>query len=905
MKKTSITALFIALSLILTATIVSCLRDGEELSYTIGLSQCADDAWRRKMNQEMQMELLFHPEMKLEVLSADDDSRKQSADIDYFISKKIDLLIVSPNEANGVTDAVSRAYDAGIPVIVADRRVNGDKYTAFIGGDNVQVGVLMAKEVEKLLPEGGKVVEVLGRHGSTPAILRHQGFRSVIDNNNSIKVVHEVHGLWHEEISEHCMDSVFALDKDIDVVVAQNDLMAMGAYNAAAKLGIAERIKFVGVDALGGKGNGVEAISDGKLDASVSYATVGDLLVYRASQILEGKNFPKDTLIKSVVIDKATADVMMLLSDEIDHKVETINMLDSRINEYLDTSRMQKVVLVLLGFIVVATAVFLIYYIRGYRERKRMYDELFQTQKKLDEANKSKLDFFTNVSHDFRTPLTLIAYPLEDLEKSEHLTLEERSNVKLAIQNANVLLRLINQTLDFRKIEDGKMELVRYRVDLCECMQQWTQAFKGLCTKKHIHFSYSAQPDADYTIGVDVYKVERIFYNLMANAFKFTDENGTIRVELSRVENNICFSISDNGPMLNVSQIHNIFENFYQADSKRSDGSGIGLALVKSLVTLHGGTIGVEANEKSGEKSFNVSLPIPPDTSTLPTISEISRIDSQQVLTELDDANDVEEEVVSVKEDQKLVLVIDDNKGLRNYVRSVLEAGGDYAVQTASNGAAGITKAVQTVPDLIICDISMPGMDGFEVCDKLKSEVNTSHIPIIMLTAYSLDEQRVRGLEGGVEAYITKPFNPHVLIAQVNSLIKNRTQIKTQYGNLNVVAERVNSVDDEFLKRMVALIDENISNVDLSVESLGESLGMSRSQLYRKLKALTNYSPNEFMRNRRLQKSRQLLSTGQYNVSEVCFMVGFTSPGYFSRCYTSYYGEAPSGAISSGDATKV
>ncbi|MBO6034912.1 MAG: substrate-binding domain-containing protein, partial [Paludibacteraceae bacterium] len=158
MKKTSITALVIALSLILTAAAVSCLRDGEKLSYTIGLSQCADDAWRRKMNQEMQMELLFHPEMKLEVLSADDDSRKQSADIDYFISKKVDLLIVSPNEANGVTDAVSRAYDAGIPVIVADRRVNGDKYTAFIGGDNVQVGVLMAKEVEKLLPEGGKVV---------------------------------------------------------------------------------------------------------------------------------------------------------------------------------------------------------------------------------------------------------------------------------------------------------------------------------------------------------------------------------------------------------------------------------------------------------------------------------------------------------------------------------------------------------------------------------------------------------------------------------------------------------------------------------------------------------------------------------------------------------------------------
>lgn len=847
----------------------------------------------------MRRELLFHPELSLEIRSADDNSVKQSADIDYFISKKVDLLIVAPNEANGVTDAVTRAYDAGIPVIVADRRVNGDKYTAFIGGDNFQVGVLIAEFLDTRLPDGGNVIEVLGLEGSTPAIQRHNGFQSVVSRNHKINVIAQVRGNWLGDIAETAMDSAFSAYPDVQAVVSQNDLMAIGAYNAARKVGRENDILFLGVDALAGPGGGVEAVSDGRLDASVSYATVGDLLIKRASQILEHKSFPKDTIIESVLIDRESADVMMYVSSEIDHNISTIEMLQSKIDVFWNVYDQQKIIMILILVLAVLLVAFLIYFMVVYRQKRRTYDQLVKATDELERANASKLAFYTNVSHDFRTPLTLISDPLEQIGREGNLSDQQKNYLRLVKQNAGILLRLINQILDFRKVESKKFQLNLRKVDLSVCIDVWSDSFKLLIKKNHISLNVCIEPNQDYIIGVDVNLMERVFYNIMANAVKFTQENGRIDVHLWREEDHCLFSISDNGLPITSEQANNIFNDYYQVDTTHSDGSGIGLALAKSIVDLHNGTIELK-HSSSEETIFIVSIPVAENVDNLPESESIEKIPAERVLIELKEEEKLVDDNIS-PDDQNVVLVIDDNFDIRKYLKSVLSA--KYKVVTAENGEEGVRKAIQFVPTIIVCDVAMPGIDGFEVCCRLKAESVTSHIPVILLTAYALEEQRIHGLGAGAEAYIAKPFNTDILLAQMESLINNRHIIKNVYGeNLTVPSQRVSSVDDQFMQKLTAYIDEHISVSDMNVEDIGADLGMSRTQLYRKVKSLTNYSPNEFVRNRRLKRARQLLMTQQYTISDVCWQTGFSSPSYFTKCFSEYFGETPTSTIKNGSA---
>lgn len=880
--------------------LASCLKQTSGKTYNIGLSQCSDDAWRTKMNQEMRRELLFHPELSLEIRSADDNSVKQSADIDYFISKKVDLLIVAPNEANGVTDAVSRAYDAGIPVIVADRRVNGDKYTAFIGGDNYQVGVLVASFIVANLPDGGNIICINGLEGSTPAIQRQEGFLSVIAKNPQINIVSTIEGNWLKDVAEQKMDSVLALYPDVQAVPAQNDLMAIGAYNAAQKVGRNEDIWFVGVDALSGHGGGVEAIVDGKLDASVSYATVGDLLIKRANQILNNQSFQKDTVIESVLIDRESAEVMLYVSAEIDHNISTIEMLQSKIDVFWNAYDQQNVILSLILAFVALLIASLIYLLVVYKQKQVANQKLAKTTEELAKANTSKLAFYTNVSHDFRTPLTLVTDPLEQIDKIGSLNAQQEEYLKLARQNSRILLRLINQILDFRKIESKMFELKLVKVNIVECVNTWITSFALLAKKNHISLELNVEQGADYTIGVDVNLIERVFYNLMSNAFKFTPENGTINVKIWRDGNNSLFSISDNGLPITEEQSKNIFNDFYQVDTTHSDGSGIGLALVKNIVDLHNGVVELRHSDNS-ETMFVVSLPVVDNVESLPEAGVIRQISTEKVMIELKDDERLVDDNVS-DEDQNIVLVIDDNFGIRKYLKSVMSE--KYKVITAASGEEGVNKALQYVPTIIVCDVAMPGMDGFEVCERLKKETVTSHIPIILLTAYALDEQRIHGLENGAESYIAKPFKTEVLLAQMDSLIKNRFLIKNVYGeSLSIHTQRVSPADDTFMQKLTSYIDDNISDSDLNVEDMGSDLGMSRAQLYRKVKSLTNYSPNEFVRNRRLKKARNLLLSKQYTISDVCYQTGFSSPSYFTKCYSDYFGETPTSTIKPDPAT--
>ena len=353
--------------------------------------------------------------------------------------------------------------------------------------------------------------------------------------------------------------------------------------------------------------------------------------------------------------------------------------------------------------------------------------------------------------------------------------------------------------------------------------------------------------------------------------------------------------VSDTGPGINVEHIQRIFENFYQVDSARHEGSGIGLAVAKSFVELHGGTIEVQNQPVGTGTIFTVSIPRVAVTESESIGTGDLQIDAEAIETELGDS--LEGENIVESEPKPLVLVIDDNADLRQYMQMLL--GEHYRVITAGDGLTGVGKAMRTVPDVIVCDMMMPVMDGIECCRRLKQEVNTSHIPILMLTANAMDEQRVKGLaEGGADAYMSKPFNADVLRAQLRSLVDNHNRVRDFFGSQPGAVPKTDapdtpSLDDKFLVKMKEIIEHRLSDSDFGVEQLGDMMGMSRAQLYRKTKALTNYSPVELIRNMRLKRAQQMLAQGDDTIAQVAYSVGFTAPSYFTKCYKDFFGEMP------------
>lgn len=919
----------------------SCGGD-DTITYRIGVSQCSEDSWRTKLNEEMERELLFYPDVALEVRSANDDNERQSRDIDYFIDKKVDLLVVSPNRADSLTPAVSKAFDAGIPVIVADRKVTGDKYTAFVGGDNYEVGKLQGQYLRHTLPEGGVVLELMGLIGSTPQELRHQGFEAALKGVEDRYQIYQYMGQWFQKQGEEEVEKALQEHPEIQIIIAQNDQMAIGASRAVKKLNPDHKIYIMGVDGLTGPGNGVEAITKGVIDVSATYMTGGDLIIQTAMKILKGEPFERDVVLPTNLVDKESAKLLDNIYKEVDHEIETVKMLKGRVDEYWQQHNLQKTLIgAMLAFLALAL-VFLVVVYRNYSQKRRLNeslnrqknllkdqrdqlaqqnDQLKQLTKQVEEATKAKLMFFTNVSHDFRTPLTLISAPLDQIrqkiERGEIKTdgIDEEANqlLHLAQKNVKVLQRLVNQVLDFRKLESGKLELNAAPVDLRETTQTTFDSFQGLAHKKHIKLDLNVA-DGDYRTVADVQKLERVFFNLLGNAFKYTPENGKINVDLSLTpDSNIVLRVADTGPGINVEHIQHIFENFYQIDSAHHEGSGIGLAVVKSFVEMHKGKIEVENQPVGTGTIFTVTIPKVEVEEDTKVEKVVGQMDAASIETELGDV--IEDEDISENEAKPVVLVIDDNADIRQYMQMLL--GTQYRVITSKDGQEGIRRAMRTVPDVIICDVMMPVMDGIECCRRLKHEVNTCHIPVLMLTANAMDEQRVQGLiEGGADSYMGKPFNPDVLKAQLKALVDNHNRVRDFFGSqigvglkpvdatdvkeenrTEMVEKRTPSLDDKFLMKVRSIIENNLADSDFGVEQLGDLIGMSRAQLYRKTKALTNYSPVELIRNTRLKKAQQMLAQGDETIAQVAYSVGFTAPSYFTKCYKEYFGEMPNDLV--------
>ena len=891
--------------LCLAGILMSCTQ--KHTRYRIGVSQCSDDEWRHKMNNEIVREALFYDGVEVEIRTAKDNNRNQIADIKYFIDKKVDLLIVAPNEAAAITPVVEKAYRQGIPVVVIDRKILSDKYTAFVGADNYEIGKDVGQYILNRLHGKGKVLEITGLEGSTPAMERHKGLTDVLKEEPGIEITASVDGAWLQSVAGEKMDSVFQTNKNIDLVFAQNDRMAIGAYLSARQQQLEKEMLFVGIDALPGKEYGVEQIINGVLDATFIYPTGGDKVVQVAMDILEKRPYERDTKLSTALVDKTNARVMQLQTDHITEQDGKIERLNNQVNEYLSRYSAQTMFLYACLIILLLFAALLAIIVRAYWTKNRMNmelsrqkkkleeqrDQLISLSKQLEEATHAKLVFFTNVSHDFRTPLTLVADPVEQLLEDKALTPRQQSLLKVVHKNVHILLRLVNQILDFRKYENDKLELVRANMNLRVQLQEWSHSFQTLALKKHIHFVLEVNDDrADYLMAVDAEKMERVYFNLLSNAFKFTPENGTITVTLSTLTKEeggryARLVVADTGSGISVQHIRHIFDRFYQIDVNHA-GSGIGLALAKAFVELHGGEITVDSVEGKGTV-FTVDIPMTLVEEPSADLVQEPRITQQTVVEELEDM-ETEEQIPD--ENKECILIIDDNADVRDYVKSLLKE--EYTVIEAPDGRAGLKKAMKYVPDAIICDVMMPVMDGLECCRKLKTELQTSHIPVMLLTACSLDEQRIQGFECGADSYISKPFNSKLLLVRLRNLMDNHKRLKQFFGDKTTLSkESVSDVDKGFVDRFRELIEENLADSELSVEDLGSKMGLSRVQLYRKIKALTNYSPNELVRIARLKKAASLLASSEKTISEITYEVGFTSPSYFTKCYKDYFGESP------------
>ncbi len=891
--------------LCLAGILMSCTQ--KHTRYRIGVSQCSDDEWRHKMNNEIVREALFYDGVEVEIRTAKDNNRNQIADIKYFIDKKVDLLIVAPNEAAAITPVVEKAYRQGIPVVVIDRKILSDKYTAFVGADNYEIGKDVGQYILNRLHGKGKVLEITGLEGSTPAMERHKGLTDVLKEEPGIEITASVDGAWLQSVAGEKMDSVFQTNKNIDLVFAQNDRMAIGAYLSARQQQLEKEMLFVGIDALPGKEYGVEQIINGVLDATFIYPTGGDKVVQVAMDILEKRPYERDTKLSTALVDKTNARVMQLQTDHITEQDGKIERLNNQVNEYLSRYSAQTMFLYACLIILLLFAALLAIIVRAYWTKNRMNmelsrqkkkleeqrDQLISLSKQLEEATHAKLVFFTNVSHDFRTPLTLVADPVEQLLEDKALTPRQQSLLKVVHKNVHILLRLVNQILDFRKYENDKLELVRANMNLRVQLQEWSHSFQTLALKKHIHFVLEVNDDrADYLMAVDAEKMERVYFNLLSNAFKFTPENGTITVTLSTLTKEeggryARLVVADTGSGISVQHIRHIFDRFYQIDVNHA-GSGIGLALAKAFVELHGGEITADSVEGKGTV-FTVDIPMTVVEEPSADLVQEPRITQQTVVEELEDM-ETEEQIPD--ENKECILIIDDNADVRDYVKSLLKE--EYTVIEAPDGRAGLKKAMKYVPDAIICDVMMPVMDGLECCRKLKTELQTSHIPVMLLTACSLDEQRIQGFECGADSYISKPFNSKLLLVRLRNLMDNHKRLKQFFGDKTSLSkESVSDVDKGFVDRFRELIEENLADSELSVEDLGSKMGLSRVQLYRKIKALTNYSPNELVRIARLKKAASLLASSEKTISEITYEVGFTSPSYFTKCYKEYFGESP------------
>lgn len=893
----------------------------------IGFSQCTTaDKWRQSQIRLMEIELAFFPNMELSIKDAKDNNENQIRQIEEFLKEGIDLLIVSPNESEPITPIVEKVFKSGIPVIVIDRKVNTPFYTAYIGGNNYRIGQEAGAYAAKLLKGKGKILEISGRKGSSPAIERNNGLVDFLKNYPDIQIVKSVSGEWNWDKTREVMQQIAASTLEFDLVFAHNDVMAREAFNVMHERGTRNGKFILGVDGLAGDDAGIQYVIDKKLNATFLYPTGGETAIQIANKIFTGQAFEKENILPTMVIDSTNAPILKVQTSQVELLHQKIEKQKSILDIQISKNQTQRLILIFLIALLVLIAALVILTFKAFRNKKianekleaknhkikkqniailEQRDKLVEVSQQLEEATQAKLRFFTNISHEFRTPLTLIKGPLENLMQSEQYTAEQQNQFKLMHRNTIRLLRLVNQLMDFRKLENKKMELAASENDLIAFLQETKDSFASLASGRNIELDVVC-PEKQLPVWFDRDKMDKVLFNILSNAFKFTSDGGKITILANKVipmvpgiyTEEVQIEIKDTGIGMAEKHLDKIFDRFYQAGKSHAvKGTGLGLNLSKEFVDMHRGRISVKSTEGKGT-SFFIYLPLGnqhllPDEMVIEETIQEHNLDNQ-ILTRDLAIDEIPSATIEEGKNKPVILVVEDVSDVREFIRMSL--GNQYQVIEAKNGKDGLEKALEEEPDLIISDVMMPVMDGLELTRHLKTDMKTCHIPIILLTAKAALEHKLEGLEEGADSYIPKPFNSRHLQVRVKKLLELRAKIREHYKEQLDFQEKesdLNRLDKKFLSKITQIVEQNSGNEDLSVDDLGHKLGMSRVHLYRKIKKLTDMSVCEFVTSVKLRKSLELLRNSGQTIAEIAYEVGFSSPSYFTRCFKEQFKMSP------------
>jgi signal transduction histidine kinase/DNA-binding response OmpR family regulator len=872
----------------------------------IGFSQCTMiDEWRQAMVEDMRREITFLTHdynIELIVKDAGDNNEKQIADIKDLASKKIDLLIVSPNEAEPLTPAVEEIYSRGIPVIIIDRKIKSKKYTAFIGADNLAIGKEAGYFAVELLKGKGKILEITGLGGSTPASERSEGFHDIIDRNPDISIVKVIEGEWQENKTLKLTDSLFRVFDDFNLIFAHNDFMANAASKSARKYNIKPYI--IGVDGMNTPTGGVSMVINGFIDGTILYPSGGDRAIQTAVQILTGKPYEQNIDLSTYRIDNTNARTTWLQGRLLQDQQAKIENQSRRLNDMSEVLKRRRSLLwltytTIMLLVVTITVVFVA--LRNKSKMNKILDEKNKTISKqneiitkqrddslsllivAEEARENKLKLFTDLSHELRTVVTLIVSPIQDILSLAHD--ESLRNKILVLQrSAERLTRLTDGILRFRSIENNRYHLTYYTGNITQFITNILDTFQDQAEKRGIKLTSDIEPDvfAEFDLGV----MEKVMYNLLSNAIKYSKESGLVSVTLKTEDSKIVIKVKDNGIGIPKNELPFIFNRFNKGiNHKEASGTesiGIGLALSKELIQLHGGDISVNSTDGKGT-CFTIRIS---QFHNLPDSKNNRAIETHNLTFNLSDQTD----------NKKTVLIVDDNPDLVSVLRNII--GKYYRILTAHNGEEALSIAVKKLPDLILSDILMPVMDGMKLCIEIKENPLTCHIPVILLTAIDSEDNIIKGFEIGADAYVTKPFNEYLLLSNIKNLIESREKMKQFFCPSPFFRELFRTKDNDgsdLVKNCLDHIYKNLENESYTLENLADNMNMSRSSLYRKLREVTGLRPVDFIKKAKLNYAATLILTNDsWNINEVSWKSGFSDAKYFSKCFYDEFGIYPS-----------
>lgn len=866
-----------------------CTSSGKQKRHVIGLSQCMlDDAWREAMINDMRIEASNYDDMEFIIKDAQNNNETQIQQIRDLIRQKVDVLIISPYQSEPITAVAEEAYRAGIPTIITDRKVNTDQYTSFVGANNYEIGLAAGNYAANYLPPNAIILEIWGLTQTSPAQERHKGFVDALREREDLSF-RKIEGQWLVDTARMELRKL-EHPEQIDFVYAHNDMMAIAAreYFMAWDSIRGRDLRIIGVDAVAGAG--LEAVEDGRINASFLYPTGGEQVIRTAMRIIQGEPVDKFIPLRTAPVDHQSARTLLLQADQLQKYKQRIEAQCSRIDGLSDRfyflrNSLGVISLLMIGFI--ALSIYAFYINRKMRQANR---KLISLNAEMKEVTAQKLQFFTNVSHEVRTPLTLILAPLDRLI----ISLRESpyaSDLGLIQKNANRLLRVINQILDFRKVEGKQEKLAVREIDLVPFVGEIKSYFDSMASVRAIAYTFTSSIK-QCTLWIDPDLLEKVFVNLLSNAFKFTPEGGSVRIELTEEEDRVFIQVIDTGSGIQPGNLPHLFDRFYTED--RSMGTGIGLHLVKEYIHMHGGEIRVES-EPGQRTTFTVCLRKGKAHFEDSDLMETSVSHQAYEASRLDDS---ETHKMLSKTYPYTILITEDDDEVRCFLERELSP--HFKTRTAANGKDALRVLEEEEISLVVSDVMMPEMNGFELCRMIKSQLPFSHIPVILLTALTDERQRIFGITGGADDYIQKPFHTDYVKIKIIHLLQERQKLRERLleklrDNKLLLSEpeKVESIDDAFLRKFAEQIEAVYADPEYNVEKLSETLGLSRGHLHRKIKELTGTAPVEFLRTYRLNKATQLLRQNAYTVSEVAYRTGFSSPAYFSKCFKAVYGVTP------------